>query len=208
MATTPALPFHSAPLGAGTEVEFERRGGFRRGFLARRFESESAGDPVYPASAGMFGVGCNMVFRRALLERLGGFDEALDRWPLFGAGDQDMLYRVVRAAGILVYDPRLLVFHEHRRTLHQLRRQYYTWGLGVVALMTKIWAAEPSERAKIVRLGRWWTVNQVKTLFLALVGRGERRIDQAAAELWGGLVGACGAYRRSCRQVARLRSAA
>ena len=78
----------SVAAGSGAACEPLRLAGARR----RR------GTALYPFGAGIFGAGCNMAFRRAVLEELGGFDEALDTGrPLPGGGDLDMFFRVVRA---------------------------------------------------------------------------------------------------------------
>ena len=82
--------------------------------------------------------GCNMAFRRDVLLEIGGFDEALDTGaPLPGGGDLDIFYRIIRAGYVLVYEPSYMVFHEHRESVSALRRQYYTWGLGLMAFVEK-----------------------------------------------------------------------
>ena len=46
-----------------------------------------SGNPLYPCGSGIFGAGCNMAFKREVLLKLGGFDEALDTGaPLPGGG--------------------------------------------------------------------------------------------------------------------------
>ena len=50
------------------QLLFERRGGFRRGCRKLRYAGQVLpGSPLYPVGAGVFGAGCNMVFRRSLL---------------------------------------------------------------------------------------------------------------------------------------------
>jgi hypothetical protein len=79
-----------------------------------------------------------MVFRRELLRELGGFDEALDTGaPLPGGGDLDAFYRVLNAGRALVHEPRMLVFHQHRSEHAALRRQMWSWGLGLMAYVQK-----------------------------------------------------------------------
>ena len=107
------------------QIIFERRGGFRRGFDRVRYGPISVNDQLYPGGAGSFGAGANMCFRTRMLAALGGFDEALDTGAWVpGGGDLDMFYRVIRAGYPLVYEPRFLVFHEHRREMAALSRQY------------------------------------------------------------------------------------
>jgi GT2 family glycosyltransferase len=197
------------PLELATESQiiFEQRGGFRRGFEKVRYGTEVSGNPYYPCNAGSFGAGCNMAFRRDVLRRLGGFDEALDTGrPLPGGGDLDAFYRVVRAGLPLVYEPGYLVFHEHRRELAQLRRQYWSWGLGLMAFITKTWRADPAMRRRLSRLVQWWTRYQLREGARALLRR-RFPVSMVVAELVGGARGLLGEYGRSQRRVERIREA-
>ena len=91
-----------------------------------------------------------MVLRRELVLELGGFDEALDTGPpLPGGGDLDIFHRVVAAGAPLVYEPRMLVFHRHRREHEALRRQYWSWGDGFMAFLAKTYAADPAMRPRV-----------------------------------------------------------
>src|SRR5262249_52755157 len=115
------------PLELETEAQviFERRGGFRRGFDRIRYGPVMMGDRLYPGGAGNFGAGANMAFRLSVLRCLGGFDEALDTGAAVpGGGDLDIFYRIIRAGYAIVYEPGFLVFHEHRRDMAGLSRQY------------------------------------------------------------------------------------
>jgi GT2 family glycosyltransferase len=199
------LPFE---LATEAQVLFEQRGGFRRGFDKRRFHGRRMPEfGWYPHGSGNFGAGCNMVFRRDVLLRIGGFDEALDTGPpLPGGGDLDIFYRVARSGEPIVYEPRLLVFHQHRRDYAGLRRQYWSWGTGFMAFVTKHFALERGERRRWVMLIRWWIGYQLRRLSRSLVGRGDQPSDLVAAELLGGLIGLCGVYPRSQRRSARIRA--
>jgi glycosyltransferase involved in cell wall biosynthesis len=60
--------------------------------------------------------GCNMMMRRALVERLGHFDEDFGPGSLIGAGeDADYIYRAYLAGATLEYVPDMTVFHHHGR---------------------------------------------------------------------------------------------
>ncbi len=200
------------PLRLDTEAQrlFEKRGGFRRGFRPWRYARTSpAHGPLYPAGAGIFGAGCNMVVRRDLLQTLGGFDEALDTGaPLPGGGDLDIFYRVVTHGAPLVYEPRALVFHEHRTTLRGLRRQYYTWGLGFLAFVSKTWRTEPAMRPRLSGLVRWWCADMARSIAASLRGTGHTPAHFLLGELWGGVVGLLGEYPRSRRRVAKIKQQA
>lgn len=202
MITGAVLP---QELATKAQVVFEQRGGFRRGFTSIRFAGPRLpGNPLYPCGAGIFGAGCNMVARVDVLRNLGGFDNALDTGtPLPGGGDLDVFYRVVRAGFPLVYEPRLLVFHRHRRDLDGLRRQYASWGRGLAAFLVKSWLTDPSARRPILRLYLWWLGDELRELRKSLRGTSVLTPDLVLAEVGGGILG-LGAYWRSRRRLARL----
>jgi glycosyltransferase involved in cell wall biosynthesis len=189
------LPYE---LETEAQVLFEQAGGFRRGFDKIRYGQVLEGNPLYPCGAGIFGAGCNMAFRREVVLNLGGFDEALDTGkPLPGGGDLDMFYRIIRSGHVLVYEPRYLVFHQHRQTLAQLRRQYWSWGLGVMAFIVKSLQSDPAMRKQHIRLIGWWWKYQLRRLKHRLRGKYPLPMRMILAELWGGLQGVCGEYPRS-----------
>jgi glycosyltransferase involved in cell wall biosynthesis len=189
------------------QILFERRGGFRRGFRKLRYAGERCPDnPLYPLGAGVFGTGANMVVRKDVVLALGGFDEALDNGStLPGGGDLDIFYRVLRAGHALAYEPRMLVFHKHRRDYRRMLRQYRTWGTGLVAFLEKTAAADPSQEEKVRRMRRWWVRYQLRELVKGMRRAGPALPDQVFAELAGGLIGLTGAYGRSRRRTERLR---
>ena len=188
------------------QVLFERRGGFSRGTRKLRYDGQDhPSNRLYPLGAGIFGAGANMTVRRRLALDLSGFDDALDTGPpLPGGGDLDMFYRVIRAGWPLCYEPSMLVFHSHRRDLDGLRRQYWSWGEGMMAFLAKTRAADPDARVKINGLVAWWLRDEVRTLVRTVRGWDERPLAMGLAELGGGLVGMTGSYRRSRRRTARI----
>ena len=200
------LPYR---LDTEAQVQFELRGGFGRGFEPKVFHSASADNPLHPVGAGVIGAGCNMAFDRSLLLSLGGFDEALDTGaPLPGGGDLDIFYRVLRSGRPIVYEPRYAVYHEHRETLPQLRRQYWSWGLGFMAFLAKSRRGDPALRGKQSAILRWWLLDKLADLGVAAC---RLRIDELRfllAELWGGIVGMAGEYDRSLKRVQKIRELA
>lgn len=195
-----------AELETDAQVMFERRGGFRRGMHKLRYQGDRLpGNAVYPTGAGMFGAGCNMVVRRELLEAIGGFDEALDTGPpLPGGGDLDIFHRVLRSGHALVYEPGMLVFHRHRRDREALRRQYWSWGDGLMAYVAKTYDADPAQRAKLRALGLWWFGYAVRQTGKGIRGRRAGSTDLAVAELVGGVTGLFGSYGRSRRRTEEI----
>lgn len=209
--TGPVLP---AELQTGAQVAFERRGGFRRGFHRRRMgPGDVPGNRLFPSGAGIFGAGCNMAYDRALVVELGGFDEALDTGrPLPGGGDLDMFYRVVRAGRPMVYAPDALVFHRHRREEAELRRQYWTWGTGMMAFVHKSWRTDPGNRPQLARLVAWWYASQLRALARSLrAGDGAKATGAepllVASELLGGMAGLLWKYPASRRRTEAIRRA-
>ena len=195
-------------LDTDARLLFEQRGGFGRGFVRREFHRTSFAMPLHPVGAGVLGAGCNMAFDRGLLLELGGFDEALDTGaPLPGGGDLDIFYRVLRAGRAMVYEPRYAVYHEHRETIAQLRRQYWSWGLGMMAFLDKCRRFDPELRDQHRRMIRWWTLDQLKLTVRAIRRRTGSELRFHLAELRGGVCGLFGEYDRSRQRIASIRAA-
>jgi glycosyltransferase involved in cell wall biosynthesis len=201
--TGQVLPFE---IESEAQLLFERRGGFRRGFERVVFGARRDGDPFYPCSVGLLGTGANMIVRRDLARRLGGFDPALDTGAaLPGGGDLDIFYRVLRSGQKAVYEPTCVVFHQHRRDMSGLRRQYRaSWGTAFIAFAMKSWCADAAMRRRWTLLIGWWFGKQGAHLVRSLAGRHPRPPGLIVAEAAGGVVGLLGAYGRSQRRVRRI----
>jgi glycosyltransferase involved in cell wall biosynthesis len=197
------LPFR---LDTEAQIFFEQRGGFGRGFGRNEFHNVRFDNPLHPVGAGVLGAGCNMAFDRALLIELGGFDEALDTGaPLPGGGDLDIFYRVLRSGRPMIYEPEYAVYHEHRETIAQLRRQYWTWGLGMMAYLIKCYRTDSELRVRHRAMVRWWFFDQLKALARAARRFRGRDFRFGLAELWGGIYGLVGEYDRSRARVRAIR---
>lgn len=191
------------------QVAFERNGGFGRGARRQRLSARMHANPLFPVGAGSTGAGCNMAFDRQLVVDLGGFDDALDTGsPLPGGGDLDMFFRVIHSGRPIGYEPAYAAYHEHRRTAEELRHQYYTWGLGLMAYLDKTARATPGERRRVRALRRWWLRATLKELRSAGRAASTRTSRDVLAELKGGVIGASGEYRRSQRRTAQIRARA
>ncbi len=189
------------------QILFERAGGFEKSFETIRYGQTLPGNPFYPCVGGKLGTGCNMAFLRKVALDLGGFDEALDTGPpLPGGGDSDMLYRIIRAGYPLIYEPRFMVFHRHRRGYDQLRRQYCrSWGQGLMAFVVKTYGSDVTQRPKLRRLLLWWFGYKLHGLSESLRGKHVLPPGLLLAELWGGIIGLSGAYPRSVKRAERIR---
>lgn len=193
------LPYR---LDTAAQILFERRGGFGRGFARREWHATSFAYSLHPAGAGMLGAGCNMAFDVALLRSIGGFDEALDTGaPLPGGGDLDIFYRVIRTGRPVIYEPRYAVYHEHRETIAQLRRQYWTWGLGMMAFLVKVMRTDPEIRPRQKAMLRWWLIAELRRIAKQAARLRLRELRFALAEFAGGIQGLLGEYDRSRRRV-------
>jgi succinoglycan biosynthesis protein ExoA len=89
----------SSPLGAG-DARYRIGGG------------EGPADTVYLG-----------VFRRTALERVGGFDETLERNQ-----DYELNWRIRETGGVVWFDPELRVTYRPRGSLRELWQQYFDYG--------------------------------------------------------------------------------
>lgn len=199
------LPYR---LDTPAQIRFEERGGFGRGFARREFRTDSFAQPLFPVGSGILGAGCNMAFDRQLLLDMSGFDEALDTGaPLPGGGDLDIFYRVPRAGRTMVYEPGYAVYHEHRETMAQLRRQYWSWGLGFAAFVAKSRRSDPELRGRQRRMIGWWFGDQARQLAVAACRGDGAGVRFVVAELFGGIQGLAGEYGRSSARSEAIRRA-
>lgn len=172
-----------APAALETEEQllFEfRYSGMGKGTEPRRWDPVIL-PPAKLLAAHAIGVGANMAFRRQALERLGGFDTALDvGMPARGAGDLDVFHRLLAAGNVIQYEPAALVRHHHRRDGTALEAQHRDNGRAFGVYLLKVLRRGTVPRAKTVRyaLRVWWPW---------LIGRPARRLF-AREELPGHLL--------------------
>ncbi|MCF6158852.1 MAG: glycosyltransferase [wastewater metagenome] len=144
-------------LETDAQILFEQHGSFGRGFERKWYhinrESGKKVASIY-GHTGRFGTGANMAYRRKLFDHIGFFDPALDVGTVTnGGGDLEMFFRVLKEGYMLVYEPRAIVRHCHRRDSAQLRAQIATWGTGFQAYLVRSALAYPDERFALIRLG-------------------------------------------------------
>jgi GT2 family glycosyltransferase len=95
--------------------------------------------PLYPYSAGIFGVGANFAVTRSGLKELDGFDEALGAGTPSGGGeDLDIFTRTILAGHRLVHEPSAIIWHNHRASLDGLSKQMRSYGSGCTAQLTAL----------------------------------------------------------------------
>jgi GT2 family glycosyltransferase len=205
--TGPVMP---AELATRAQVLFEERGGFSHGFGTVRHTQHTLGSFTHPCNPGKFGAGCNMVFSRELLLQMGLFDEALDTGaPLPGGGDLDIFYRVLRADKPLIYEASMAVYHRHRREYAGLRRQMWTWGLGVMAFAVKTYQNDPPARFRLRMMIFGFFIYMARLASLTKMGRNshEWALDLTLWETVGGIQGLAGEYGRSRKRIEAIREA-
>lgn len=76
-----------------------------------------------------------MAFRREAFNLVGLFDERLDVGAAGCSGDSEMWYRILAEGWNCVYFPHLYVFHEHRKSLTELRKQLFSYMKGHVCAL-------------------------------------------------------------------------
>lgn len=191
-------------LDAPAQLLFEQYGGFGRGFARSYARADIDGGEraaTRHGGTGKFGTGANMAFRRSLFDAVGLFDPALDVGTVTnGGGDLEMFFRVIKSGHLLVYEPRALVRHLHRRTYGELRTQLANNGIGFYAYLVRAAINWRDERSAIVRLGVWWLWYwNVRRLLASFIRpRGFPR-DLILAELKGSVAGLW-RYRAARRQ--------
>jgi glycosyltransferase involved in cell wall biosynthesis len=201
-----------AELATDAQITFEYGyGGMGKGFRERVWRGGEL-DPTTLLGSHHLGVGANMAFRRAIFERVGPFDTALDvGTPSHGGGDLDIFHRVLRSGAIVRYQPRALVWHFHRRDLAALRRQLGDNGRAFGVYLITRWFEAGRRSVGVSRgavsryaIGTWlgWLVGRVVR---RLLRREFLSLPLQAAELRGALE-APGAYWATRRRDRRLRA--
>lgn len=196
-----------AELETRSQHLFEDYGGMGKGFRPRRFSGRTL-SPVQLLRAQDVGVGTNMAFRREVLERLGGFDTALDvGTPACGGGDLDMLHRVLADGGEILYEPGALVRHQHRRDDRGLETQVRNNGRSYGVYLIKRFREGRVPRRKVLwfaawHWGRWLAGRPLRRLL-----RGHRLPMRLLLAELSGALGAPLAWRRTCRRDLELRQA-
>jgi len=129
------------------QLWFEQFGGFSKGFTQKIYDLQAhrPDDPLFPYTAGKFGTGANMAYRTSLLLEMGGFDPATGIGTLTCGGDDlAAFFEVLQSGYRLVYRPKALLYHRHRRDYPGLKRQIYGYGVGLTAFLTKTLIDHPN----------------------------------------------------------------
>jgi glycosyltransferase involved in cell wall biosynthesis len=121
-------------LQSEAQLIFEKHWSFNRGYVDKLYGPDfvrRAGSPAPPVWE--IGAGANMAFRKSVFEQIGYFDELLDVGAAGCSGDSEIWYRLLLHGHRIHYNPRAVVYHEHRADLAGLRRQLFSYMRGHVA---------------------------------------------------------------------------
>lgn len=129
-------------------------GGFNHSFGAEVLDLEHRSEfgALFPYSPAMYGAGCNMAFRRQVLQGLGGFPTALGPGtPARGGEDLAVCIESVLRGGRYAFAPSALVRHTHRTTEEAFLRQVFGYGVGLSAMLTYLVARDPRRLTDLLR---------------------------------------------------------
>lgn len=176
------------PIELETEAQewHEKYSSFGRGFRRRVFDRTC----INPMAAGKIGAGVNMALRKAVIQLVGPFDEALDAGTRTrSGGDSEMFSRLLFSGHRIVYEPCAIVWHRHRRTWTELRKMIFGYGVGVYAAWTRSLFVE--HEWSMVRLSaRWFFETQLPSLLRSLLWhRSPARFDLGLVEIRGCIAG-------------------
>jgi len=121
------------------------------------------GNPLFPFQMGLYGTGANLALPRAVLKKLGGFDDGLGVGsPAGGGEDIDIFIRVITAGHRLAYEPAAMIWHRPHPDMSALEKEVRTYGLGLGAWMTKV-ACDPVLAPMALRRA-WWAARHLQLL--------------------------------------------
>jgi len=142
-----------ARLDNAVENLFEEIGGHSkgRGFVGETFSKSGPQSPLWPLPP--FGVGANMAFRRAALDRIGGFDVALGAGTPTGGGEDTLAITLVMLCGYEVaYAPAALMWHHHRQDMAGLNKQLHGYSVGLTAFYAALVRQRPGTLLGLLKL--------------------------------------------------------
>jgi len=154
------------PLELETEAQewFEHYSPHGRGFERRVFD----GAHCNPLIVSPVGVSASMALRKSSSDFIGLFDEALGAGtPAVGGEDCELFARILRAGYRIVYDPRALSWHRHRRTWEELQKILQGYGIAVYAFWTRIFVVNREFSVPLLAWG-WLRYKQIPELCASL----------------------------------------
>ncbi|MFM9264065.1 glycosyltransferase family 2 protein [Tychonema sp. BBK16] len=154
------------PLELETEAQewFERYSPHGRGFGRVVFD----GANINPLIVAPVGVSASMALRSSAIDFIGVFDEDLGAGtPTVGGEDCELFARILRSGYRIVYEPRALSWHRHRRTWEELRKTLQGYGIGVYAFWTRMFVVNREFSVPLLAWG-WFRYKQLPELVASL----------------------------------------
>jgi len=154
------------PLELETEAQewFERYSPHGRGFYRLVFDG-AKDNPLIVATVG---VSASMALRKSLIDFIGLFDEDLGAGtPTVGGEDCELFARILRSGYRIVYEPRALSWHRHRRTWEELQKTLQGYGIGVYAFWTRMFLVNREFSVPLLAWG-WFRYKQLPELVASL----------------------------------------
>ncbi|WP_018611241.1 glycosyltransferase family 2 protein [Segetibacter koreensis] len=121
----------ASSLDTESQQIFEKHWSFNKGYVDKVFDQDflkSKSPKVWD-----IGAGANMAFRKEVLNKINYFDERLDVGAAGCSGDSEIWYRILLAGFKIKYNPRAVVYHEHRREISALHKQIFNYMRGHAA---------------------------------------------------------------------------
>lgn len=192
------------PLELETKAQewFEIYSPHGRGFARLIFD----GSQCNPLIVAPVGVSASMALRKSSIDFIGLFDEALGVGTPAKCGEDHELYARILTAGYrIVYEPRAVSWHRHRREWEDLRKTMYCYGVGVYAFWTRTLVKNRELGIPLLAWG-WLRYKQIPELIVSLRKRPEAiPIDLLLAQLRGCLMGPM-AYFASRKRLQEIKS--
>lgn len=196
-------------LDCAPQRAFEDYGGLGKGYLPREFGADWFRRSVFAAPTWSIGATANTAFRASLLRDpdVGLFDETLGPGVPSGVGeDTYFFYRALRAGYKICYEPKALVWHEHRTTERALHSQLRNYSSGHVAYHLRTLISDGDVRAleRLVNLAAAQGRRVAKTSAQVLLKRQPKAtLEQVLVEISGNVTGPI-ALVKSVRNLRRL----
>ena len=128
----------SSRLDTEAQYIFEKHWSFNRGYIGKiydktYFESNlKIGPPVWK-----IGAGANMAFRKSIFNEAGIFNKFLGAGASGCSEDSEMWFRILANGYNIIYEPKAITSHEHRKDMQSLKKQVFSYmkGFAVAALI-------------------------------------------------------------------------
>jgi len=168
---------------------FEKHWGFNKGYIDKYFDGDFIHKSVDIPKAWDIGAGANMAFRKTAIEAVNYFDDRLDVGAAGCNGDSEIWFRMLSKNMIVLYNPRTIVYHEHRKEMKQLHKQMFTYMRGHVASVL-------IQHAQNKDLGyRYYVYFELPKYYLLLMKMGFPKYEFRYRTLWSEIKGIASGIR-------------